>query len=66
MHICANNFYLKLVRVIDSQCFENMQDTIHSEAGLGIEYDEDVICDVCRSVSHYSSYFSLPSLILRI
>ena len=28
-----------------------MQKTIKTEEGLGIEYDEDVICDVCRSVS---------------
>lgn len=37
---------------LESQCFENLQDTIKSQEGLGIEYDEDVICDVCRSVNN--------------
>uniref|UniRef100_A0A8C5QL62 Jade family PHD finger 2 n=1 Tax=Leptobrachium leishanense TaxID=445787 RepID=A0A8C5QL62_9ANUR len=30
-------------------CFENMKIAIETEEGLGIEYDEDVVCDVCRS-----------------
>ena len=31
------------------QCHENMQETMKTSEGLGIEYDESVICDVCRS-----------------
>ncbi|KAK1787962.1 hypothetical protein P4O66_016440 [Electrophorus voltai] len=34
---------------LESQCDENMQKAIETEEGLGIEYDEDVVCDVCRS-----------------
>lgn len=34
---------------LESQCEENMQEAIRAEEGLGIEYDEDVVCDVCRS-----------------
>lgn len=30
-------------------CYENMNIAIETEEGLGIEYDEDVVCDVCRS-----------------
>ncbi|XP_072518660.1 protein Jade-1 isoform X2 [Salminus brasiliensis] len=35
--------------VLESQCEENMQEAIEAQEGLGIEYDEDVVCDVCRS-----------------
>ncbi|XP_022254943.1 uncharacterized protein LOC106470609 isoform X2 [Limulus polyphemus] len=38
-----------LIEDLETQCFENLQGAIKSEEGLGIEYDEDVICDVCRS-----------------
>ncbi|KAJ7997149.1 hypothetical protein DPEC_G00225960 [Dallia pectoralis] len=34
---------------LESLCEENMQQAIQTEEGLGIEYDEDVVCDVCRS-----------------
>uniref|UniRef100_A0A2R5LP54 PHD finger protein rhinoceros n=1 Tax=Ornithodoros turicata TaxID=34597 RepID=A0A2R5LP54_9ACAR len=34
---------------LETQCYENLQREIKTEQGLGIEYDEDVICDVCRS-----------------
>lgn len=34
---------------LETQCHENLQREIKTEQGLGIEYDEDVICDVCRS-----------------
>uniref|UniRef100_A0A1A7XS90 Protein Jade-1 n=2 Tax=Iconisemion striatum TaxID=60296 RepID=A0A1A7XS90_9TELE len=30
-------------------CHENMTHTMETEEGLGIEYDEDVVCDVCLS-----------------
>lgn len=33
----------------ENQCFEKLQREIQAEQGLGIEYDEDVVCDVCRS-----------------
>lgn len=30
-------------------CYDNMTHTVETEEGLGIEYDEDVVCDVCLS-----------------
>lgn len=30
-------------------CWDKIQAIIKTEEGLGIEYDENVICDVCRS-----------------
>ena len=33
------------------QCHEKMTAVMKTEEGMGIEYDEDVVCDVCRSVS---------------
>ncbi|KAM7376371.1 hypothetical protein PAMP_006112 [Pampus punctatissimus] len=30
-------------------CHENMTHATETEEGLGIEYDEDVVCDVCQS-----------------
>ncbi|XP_013774873.1 LOW QUALITY PROTEIN: protein Jade-1-like [Limulus polyphemus] len=38
-----------IIEDLETQCFENLEEAIKSEEGLGIEYDEDVICDVCRS-----------------
>uniref|UniRef100_H3A0A1 Jade family PHD finger 3 n=1 Tax=Latimeria chalumnae TaxID=7897 RepID=H3A0A1_LATCH len=39
----------KTIEVLERHCHENMNHAIETEEGLGIEYDEDVICDVCRS-----------------
>lgn len=36
---------------LEMRCWEKVQKIIKEEEGLGIEYDENVICDVCRSVS---------------
>ncbi|XP_034714434.1 protein Jade-1 isoform X3 [Etheostoma cragini] len=33
----------------ERRCHENMTHAMETEEGLGIEYDEDVVCDVCRS-----------------
>ena len=35
---------------LEMRCWEKVQTIIKEEEGLGIEYDENVICDVCRSV----------------
>ncbi|XP_051035261.1 protein Jade-3 isoform X1 [Phodopus roborovskii] len=43
------NLMEKTIEVLERQCHENMNHAIETEEGLGIEYDEDVICDVCRS-----------------
>uniref|UniRef100_A0A1A8PGE2 PHD finger protein 16 n=1 Tax=Nothobranchius rachovii TaxID=451742 RepID=A0A1A8PGE2_9TELE len=34
---------------LERHCHDNMKHAIETVEGLGIEYDEDVICDVCRS-----------------
>ncbi|KAH0508748.1 Protein Jade-3, partial [Microtus ochrogaster] len=39
----------KTIEVLERHCHENMNHAIETEEGLGIEYDEDVICDVCQS-----------------
>lgn len=39
----------KTLEVLERHCHESMNHAIETEEGLGIEYDEDVICDVCRS-----------------
>nr|XP_005989400.1 PREDICTED: protein Jade-2 isoform X1 [Latimeria chalumnae] len=39
----------RVMEEIENQCYENMTIAIETEEGLGIEYDEDVVCDVCRS-----------------
>ncbi|XP_076775011.1 protein Jade-3 isoform X2 [Arvicanthis niloticus] len=39
----------KTIEVLERHCHENMNHAIETVEGLGIEYDEDVICDVCRS-----------------
>ncbi|XP_043925173.1 E3 ubiquitin-protein ligase Jade-2 [Protopterus annectens] len=39
----------RVIEAFERNCFENMNLAIETEEGLGIEYDEDVVCDVCRS-----------------
>ncbi|KAM5171058.1 E3 ubiquitin-protein ligase Jade-2 [Mantella aurantiaca] len=39
----------KVLEELEMLCHENMNLAIDKEEGLGIEYDEDVVCDVCRS-----------------
>ncbi|XP_063059996.1 protein Jade-1 isoform X2 [Engraulis encrasicolus] len=39
----------RVLEELERQCQEKMQLAIETEEGLGIEYDEDVVCDVCRS-----------------
>lgn len=42
----------QLERVIERfeiNCWDKIQSILRNEEGLGIEYDENVICDVCRS-----------------
>ncbi|XP_029972148.1 protein Jade-1 isoform X2 [Salarias fasciatus] len=33
----------------ECRCYDNMTHAMETEEGLGIEYDEDVVCDVCQS-----------------
>ncbi|XP_048192245.1 protein Jade-3 [Perognathus longimembris pacificus] len=39
----------KIIEALERICHERMSHAIKTVEGLGIEYDEDVICDVCRS-----------------
>ncbi|KAK6168409.1 hypothetical protein SNE40_020949 [Patella caerulea] len=39
----------RIMEELENQCHKSMNTIIKSEEGLGIEYDEDVVCDVCRS-----------------
>ncbi|KAK1175471.1 protein Jade-1-like isoform X2 [Acipenser oxyrinchus oxyrinchus] len=39
----------RVMEELERRCYDNMNHAIESEEGLGIEYDEDVVCDVCQS-----------------
>uniref|UniRef100_A0A4X2KCX2 Jade family PHD finger 2 n=1 Tax=Vombatus ursinus TaxID=29139 RepID=A0A4X2KCX2_VOMUR len=39
----------RVLEELETVCHQNMNMAIETEEGLGIEYDEDVVCDVCRS-----------------
>ena len=39
-----------MMEAFEMQCHANLQQAIRTVDGLGIEYDENVVCDVCRSV----------------
>lgn len=47
---------------LEMRCWEKVQTIIKEEEGLGIEYDENVICDVCRSVSSLLNNYFIPIL----
>nr|XP_013807174.1 PREDICTED: protein Jade-1 isoform X3 [Apteryx mantelli mantelli] len=39
----------RVIEEFEQRCYDNMNHAIETEEGLGIEYDEDVVCDVCQS-----------------
>ncbi|XP_055499157.1 protein Jade-1-like isoform X2 [Leucoraja erinacea] len=39
----------RVMEDLERRCDDNMNHAIETEEGLGIEYDEDVVCDVCQS-----------------
>ncbi|XP_018559488.1 protein Jade-1 isoform X1 [Lates calcarifer] len=39
----------RVMEELERRCHENMTHAMETEEGLGIEYDEDVVCDVCQS-----------------
>jgi len=39
-----------MLEAFEMRCHSNLQQAIRTVDGLGIEYDENVVCDVCRSV----------------
>uniref|UniRef100_A0A8C1KE99 Protein Jade-1 n=1 Tax=Cyprinus carpio TaxID=7962 RepID=A0A8C1KE99_CYPCA len=39
----------RVMEEFERRCYDNMIHAMETEEGLGIEYDEDVVCDVCQS-----------------
>uniref|UniRef100_H3CZ87 Jade family PHD finger 3 n=1 Tax=Tetraodon nigroviridis TaxID=99883 RepID=H3CZ87_TETNG len=39
----------RTMEALERHCHDNINHAIETVEGLGIEYDEDVVCDVCRS-----------------
>ncbi|XP_075786082.1 protein Jade-1 isoform X4 [Pelodiscus sinensis] len=39
----------RVMEEFEQRCYDSMNHAIETEEGLGIEYDEDVVCDVCQS-----------------
>ncbi|CAN9502642.1 unnamed protein product [Ophioblennius macclurei] len=39
----------RVMEEFECHCHDNMTHAMETEEGLGIEYDEDVVCDVCQS-----------------
>ncbi|XP_067663945.1 protein Jade-1-like [Haliotis asinina] len=39
----------RIIEAFESQCHEKIKEIMKTEEGLGIEYDEDIVCEVCRS-----------------
>lgn len=40
----------RIMEGLENHCHTKLQQAIRTVDGLGIEYDENVVCDVCRSV----------------
>ncbi|XP_045203812.2 protein Jade-1-like isoform X2 [Mercenaria mercenaria] len=39
----------RVIEALEAQCHENMEIKKKTEEGLGIEYDEDIVCEICQS-----------------
>lgn len=39
----------RVLEELERRCHENMAVAVETQEGLGIEFDEDVVCDVCQS-----------------
>lgn len=50
----------QVIEELELQCWEQVQTILKSQEGLGIEYDENVICDVCRSVRTNKMLMTMP------
>ena len=40
----------RIIEQLETHCYDGLQAAMKSTEGIGIEYDEDVVCDICRSV----------------
>ncbi|XP_053538529.1 protein Jade-1 isoform X3 [Ictalurus punctatus] len=49
MQLLDENTMERLMEEFERRCYDNMSHAMETEEGLGIEYDEDVVCDVCQS-----------------
>ena len=41
----------RVMEALETRCYDGMQEAMKAVGGFGIEYDENVICDICRDVS---------------
>ena len=48
---CVTRAVMSLCLLLSLQCQQNMAHAVATDESLGIEYDEQTICDVCRDVS---------------
>lgn len=55
-----------MIEELEIRCWERIQMIVKNEEGLGIEFDENVICDVCRSVSNVCIHLSHCLIIFNI
>jgi len=76
-HLCAGDAELleydmeRIMEQLETRCYDGLQEAMKRTEGIGIEYDEDVVCDICRSVCSaachridYGSFISLcPSIL---
>ena len=49
-----------IIEHLEETCWENIHKLMKTEESLSIEFDEDVICDVCRSVSFLFCFLFNP------
>ncbi|XP_072546232.1 protein Jade-1 isoform X2 [Salminus brasiliensis] len=49
MQLLDENTMERVMEEFEHHCYDNMSHAMETEEGLGIEYDEDVVCDVCQS-----------------
>uniref|UniRef100_A0A3B4DLB8 Protein Jade-1 n=1 Tax=Pygocentrus nattereri TaxID=42514 RepID=A0A3B4DLB8_PYGNA len=49
MQLLDENTMERVMEEFERCCYDNMNHAMETEEGLGIEYDEDVVCDVCQS-----------------
>ena len=42
----------QMMESLEMTCYDNMQNTKKNTIGLGVEFDENSVCNVCQSVSN--------------
>jgi len=42
----------RIMEQLETRCYDGLQEAMKTTEGIGIEYDEDIVCDICRSVCH--------------